>query len=212
VRKGDFTPEEISEVVERVERRDEELRRFGFDIRAAISGILEKALPLPEPVLEVATGKGRFLTALASHVSEIVTVDVDASEQKVAKILALFRGVADRIEFLEADATSLPFPDRSFGSIVSMNTFHHLENPHAVLKEMTRLVGPNAKVVISDFDEKGYAAMERLHAAEGRKHPRSPLSMQEIAEFWRKNGWEAEIATAPCQEIVIAHRPQLVRH
>lgn len=207
----DFSPEEISEVVARIERRNEELLAVGFDFQATVESILKTALPLPEPVLEIATGKGRFLCAMAQHVSQIVTVDKDAAEQRVAKILALAQGVADRIQFLEADATCLPFPDASFGSIVSMNTFHHVVEPFAVLTEMARLVRPSGKVIISDFDEDGYVAMKKLHAKEGRVHPRSAISMDILAEFWRDRGWRVELTKAPCQDIVLAYGPQHLR-
>jgi ubiquinone/menaquinone biosynthesis C-methylase UbiE len=204
----EFSAEEVREVLTRVEERNEKLREVGFDFVAAVRGILEQALPLPLPVLEIATGKGRFLAELARHVADIVTVDCDAQEQRVAKILALDKGVAERIRFVEGDASHLPFPNESFGSIVSMNTFHHLENPDAVLNEMARLVRRDGKVVISDFNEDGYAAMERLHASEGRVHPRSSVSMEHIADFWRRRGWNVKITSAPCQEIVLAFGPE----
>ena len=49
-------------------KRDAHLRRFGCDFQAGIKFILDQALPLENPVLEIGTGKGRFLVRLAKHV------------------------------------------------------------------------------------------------------------------------------------------------
>lgn len=200
-----FSQAEVREVLHRIEERNVRLKEVGFDFRAAVAGILDVALPLPEPILEIATGKGRFLSMLAQHVKNIVTVDSDPAEQRIAKILAHAQGVGKHIQFFQGDAAKLPFPDHAFSAIVSMNTFHHLQEPFAVLREMARLVKPDGKVVISDFDEDGYAAMERLHAEEGRVHPRSKVGMEEIERFWRLLGWEVQLASAPCQQIVVAY-------
>ncbi|MCX7624871.1 MAG: class I SAM-dependent methyltransferase [Candidatus Sumerlaeaceae bacterium] len=199
-----FSPTEIQEVLRRIEERNICLKEAGFDFRAAIEAILRVALPLPQPILEIATGKGRFLAELARHVHDVVTVDCDAREQRIARILTYARGVAARIKFLQADAAKLPFPDHAFSTILSMNTFHHLQSPQAVLLEMARLVKPHGKVVISDFNDDGYAAMERLHAKDGMAHPRAVLDMEEIATFWRSLGWRVRCASAPCQQLVIA--------
>jgi ubiquinone/menaquinone biosynthesis C-methylase UbiE len=199
-----FTDAEIREVLAHIEARQEEMRRLGFDSAAATAGILQQALPLPEPILEVATGKGRFLGELARHASHVVTLDCEAAEQRVARIYTHAMGVAQRISFLRADAARLPFADASFGAVVSMNTFHHLAEPRLVLEEMRRVVRPDGKIVISDFDEEGQQIMQRLHASRAEHHPRGACSMDQIAAFWKSSGWRVREAHAPCQRIVIA--------
>lgn len=202
-----LSAEEIQNIVQALEERDRRLREFGFDPPHTVREVLRVALPLPEPVLEIATGKGRFLSELARHVTHVTTVDVDPAEQRIARALATARGVASRIRFMAADATALDLPDHSFGSIISMNTFHHVEKPQALLAEMLRLVRPDGKVVISDFDEIGFEVMERVHAAEGRHHPRGHSNVGALAEFWRTHGWSVRLAAAPCQTVLIALGP-----
>lgn len=202
-----FSKEEIEKIVSMIENRANQLAEFGFNIKETNAQVVSLALPLPVPVLEIATGKGRFLAELARHVPHVVTVDTDPSEQRIARIYAHAKGVADRITFVTADATHLDFPDHSFGSIVSMNTFHHVEQPGKLLDEMRRLVRSDGKIVISDFDEQGFEVMEKLHAAENRVHPRGAHSMQEIAHYWRQHGWTVELKKAHCQDVVIAYGP-----
>jgi len=48
-----------------MKQRDALFRRFGYDSRASLKFILAKVLPLPGRVLEIGTGKGRFLAAMA---------------------------------------------------------------------------------------------------------------------------------------------------
>jgi cyclopropane fatty-acyl-phospholipid synthase-like methyltransferase len=51
-----------------------------------VAFVLEKALPLRGRVLDVGTGKGRFVIALARHVAHITTVDISAEEQCFARL------------------------------------------------------------------------------------------------------------------------------
>ncbi len=202
-----FSESEMHEVVRRIEARNEELRRYGFDINAANAGILALALPLAEPILEVGTGKGRFLAELARHVRRVVSVDRNKEDQRLAQILCHARSVSQVVSFVLADAVQLPFPDKTFSALVSMNTFHHVDRPAEVLSEMLRVLRPDARVIISDFDEEGFEVMERLHAAEGKHHPRGLHTMDLIAEFWLQQGWSVSRAKAPCQDVVIAVGP-----
>ena len=63
-------------------------RRFGYDSEASVRFVVEKALPLRGHVLDIGTGKGRFVIPLARHVSHVTTVDINAGEQRVAQLEA----------------------------------------------------------------------------------------------------------------------------
>ncbi len=71
--------------------RDALFRRFGYDPDVAVEFVLAKALPLPGPVLDIGTGKGRFVVALAPHCTEVTTVDISASEQRFARLTSSAR-------------------------------------------------------------------------------------------------------------------------
>jgi len=171
----------------RLLERHAHLRRFGCDLRAGIAFVLAQALPLESPVLEVGTGKGRFLVRLAKHVRDITTVDISAEEQKSARLNARFHKVEDRIKFVLQNATHLPWPDRSFGAVVTMNAMHHIREFEPVLEEMLRVVKPGGKLVLADFSPRSFQSIVRAHRAEGKIHPRELHSFRELQDCLREH-------------------------
>ena len=161
-------------------KRETHLRRFGCDMQAGIKFILEPALPLESPVLEIGTGRGRFLVKLAKHVRDITTVDISAEEQQAARLNARYHKVEDRIKFVLLDAAKLPWRKHCFGAVVSMNALHHIRNLRPVLKEMLRVLKPGGKIVLADFSPRGFHNIARAQRAEGKIHPREPHSFREL--------------------------------
>lgn len=173
------------QVREQIDEREALFLRFGYDSAASLNFILEKALPLPGHVLEVGTGKGRFLSLLASHTERITTVDHDADQQRVARLYVCSTGRWRHIRYLAHDAEKLPWANASFDSVISVNTFHHLERPYAVLQEMLRLLKPGGKLILADFSPRGFRIFDRIHRAEGRTHPRLKNGLAEFETFLR---------------------------
>ena len=109
----------------RLEERNAVHRRFGFDPDASVRFVPEQALPLRGRVLDIGTGKGRFVIPMARHLAHVTTVDINAEEQRHARLEAVHAGVADRIRFVTHDARALPWPAACFDAVVSWNVFHH---------------------------------------------------------------------------------------
>lgn len=68
--------------------RNLEYLRFGLDRIAAARFVVEAARSLYSPALDVGTGKGLLAIQLARAGMEVVTVDVDDEEQRLARLLA----------------------------------------------------------------------------------------------------------------------------
>jgi ubiquinone/menaquinone biosynthesis C-methylase UbiE len=141
--------------------------RFGYDSAASLKFILAKVLPLPGHVLEIGTGKGGFLAQLGKHADHITTLDNDADQQRLAKRHVRQAGPRCPIRYVIHDAEWLPWADGSFDSVVSVNTFHHLEHPMRVFKQMLRVLKPGGKLVLSDFSPRGFQIFDRIHRFEG---------------------------------------------
>ena len=109
-----------------MKQREALFRRFGYDSTASLNFILAKSLPLPGHVLEIGTGKGRFLVAMAKHSDFITTLDSDVEQQRAAKLHLRRSRVGGWIRFIAQDAEHLLWPDASYDTVVSVNTFHHL--------------------------------------------------------------------------------------
>ena len=123
-------------------KREARLRRFGYDSPAAVQFVLAQALPLRGKVLEIGTGKGRFLVRLARHAGMVTTVDIAAEEQRCARLNARYAGVEEKIRFVVRDAVRLAWRAGTFDAAVTMNAMHHISRFKRVLKEMLRVVKP----------------------------------------------------------------------
>ncbi len=132
-------------------------RRFGEtaalvaeqqDLRAAdTEARLRRLLTLggEERALDVGTGAGAFALALAPLVATVVGLDI------VSELLVEARKRAPaNAEFLEADATELPFGPGSFDLVCTARTLHHVPRPELVLAEMTRVLRPDGLMLVVD--------------------------------------------------------------
>lgn len=194
---------ESPESVRQIQEREAVFLRYGYDSAASLNFVLAKALPLPGHVLEIGTGKGRFLTLLAGHARRITTVDTDASQQRAARLHVPTAG-RGHIRYAVHNAEQLPWLDASFGSAVSVNTFHHLERPRAVLNEMLRVLKPGGKLVLADFSPRGFQIFDRIHRAEGRTHPRLANGLAEFQDLLRQRGFTTRRYKGCNQEVLVA--------
>jgi len=188
-------------------KREARLRRFGYDSPAAIEFVLAQAMPLGGAVLEVGTGKGRFLVRLARHVAAVTTVDIAAEEQHCARLNARYAGVEEKIQFVLQDAGRLPWPEATFDAAVSMNAMHHITHFEQVLEEMLRAVKPGGKVVLADFSPRGFQIIAREHRAEGRTHPRERHDFRELQRRLRERGLVTRLRKGCNQEVLVARVP-----
>lgn len=101
-------------------------------------------------VLDVGCGTGvvaREAWARTGGRARIVGVDVNEG------MLAVARRVAPQLEWRQADAVALPFPDASFDAVVCQATLMFVPSPERALAEMARVVAPAGVVVLQVWDE-----------------------------------------------------------
>lgn len=88
------------------------------------------------PVLDVGCGEGE----LARHLPEGAWVGVDSSPTMLAEAPG---------PVVEADATALPYPDASFGSLALLYVLYHLPDPARALAEAHRVLRPGGLVAVA---------------------------------------------------------------
>jgi len=100
-------------------------------------------------VLDVATGTGEQALSFARRAAEVVGVDLSDAMLDIARR----KNQLPNINFQQADAVALPFPDESFD--VACISFALHEMPRSIrqraLREMTRVVRPGGRIVVVDW-------------------------------------------------------------
>ncbi len=183
--------------------RDAYHRRFGYDSAASIRFVLSKALPLCGHVLEVGTGKGRFLAELARHATRVTTIDIDRAAQREARLHVEHAGVANRIRFTLRDASRTGWASASFDAVVSMNAMHHMKDPERVAAEILRSARMGGKIIIADLNQAALKIFDRVHRLEGKVHPRPKVAMTRLAGLIRKKGWRVRRFRGCHQDVLI---------
>lgn len=106
------------------------------------------ALGPGERVLDVGCGTG-IVTRLAAEAvgpeGSVTGLDVEPG------MLAVARSVTGdpRIEWIEADAESIPHPDGSFDVVLSQMSLQFVEDPSKALREMRRVLAPGGRLVLN---------------------------------------------------------------
>lgn len=97
-------------------------------------------------VLEVGVGTGLSLTAYPPH-CDVLGVDLAADMLSRAQ-RKIDRSGMDHVELAVGDAQALDFPDDSFDYVTSFHVVSVVPDPHAMMREMTRVCRPGGRLVI----------------------------------------------------------------
>lgn len=114
-----------------------------------------------ERFLDIGCGRGAVLLLAARRVPAGRAVGVDVWRRRdqtgntrtAAEHNATLEGVADRVEFVDADARDLPFPDESFDVVVSSLAIHNIastDGRNQALGEAVRVLRPGGQLRIVD--------------------------------------------------------------
>ena len=103
-------------------------------------------------VLEVGSGSGGPALFLANETGcRLTGVDVNEFGIKNANELARERGLSDRAEFKQIDASKrLPFENNSFDVVFSNDVMCHVPERQSVLKEWHRVLKPGGQMLFTD--------------------------------------------------------------
>ena len=101
-------------------------------------------------VLELATGPGMIAKNVAWSAERIVTTDFSPEMIEQAK-----KGnVPENVSFEIADASDLPYEDKSFDIVVIANALHVIPNPEKVLEEIGRVLKTNGILIAPNYIER----------------------------------------------------------
>jgi len=117
--------------------------------------IREKALKVAkvkdgEKAADIGAGSG-FMTELLLE-KKLSVMAVDQSEEMIFVLKQKF-GENNKIEFVLGNAEQMNIEDNYVEYVFANMYLHHVEDPPAAIKEMTRILKPGGKLIITDVDK-----------------------------------------------------------
>ena len=100
-------------------------------------------------VLDVACGTGVLAREAAARVGakgKVTGIDLGIG------MLAVAERLAPQVEWRQGTAEALPFPDRSFGAVVSQFGLMFFEDRRRALQEMVRVLAPGGRLAVAVWD------------------------------------------------------------
>lgn len=111
------------------------------------------AATAPSAILDIATGTGDLAIALARAIPQarIIGADLSAGMLAIGRNKAAKAGLADRINFREADCLNLSFADNEFDAITAAFGVRNFADIPAGLREMARVLKPGGMLCIIEL-------------------------------------------------------------
>jgi demethylmenaquinone methyltransferase / 2-methoxy-6-polyprenyl-1,4-benzoquinol methylase len=105
-----------------------------------------------DTALDVACGTAAVAIELARrHGCHVVGVDQSAEMLAEGRRRAAAKGLADRVELLEARAEELPFDDARFAGLTFTYLLRYVDDPPATMRELARVVRPGGRIAMLEF-------------------------------------------------------------
>ena len=147
--------------------------------------------------LDVGCGNGAFTEMLAARCAPASVHGIDPSEGQLA--FARTRPAARVAQFLQGDATALPFPGGSFGAAVMPLVIFFVPDPAKGVAEMARVVCPGGLVTAYAWDMEGggfpYEALQAEMRGLGVAVPTPPSPgasrVDALRDLWTGAGLES---------------------
>ncbi len=136
-------------------------------------------------VLDVGCAKGFMLHDLAQMIPGLTVKGVDISEYAIANAIEDMRP-----HLLVADAANIPFSDKSFDVVISINTIHNLERDlcACALREIERVSRGHSFVTVDAYR----TPEEQLRMDAWNLTAKTIMSVEEWVTFFNETGYTGD--------------------
>jgi demethylmenaquinone methyltransferase/2-methoxy-6-polyprenyl-1,4-benzoquinol methylase len=134
-------------------------KRFTIELSGVRSG---------NRVLDIAGGTGDLaakFSRLVGPTGQVVLADINDSMLKVGRDRLLDRGVAGNIEFVQADAEKLPFPDNHFDCVTIAFGLRNVTHKDEAIRSMLRVLKPGGRLLVLEFSKPTNKLMSKAYDA-----------------------------------------------
>ncbi len=102
-------------------------------------------------VLDVGCGLGGTIEVLNHSLQQARLVGVNIDDRQLQACRTMTAQNSNRLQWQLADACSLPFPDNSFDSVISVEAMFHFSSRQAFFSEVARVLKPGGCFVATDM-------------------------------------------------------------
>lgn len=107
-------------------------------------------------VLDIAGGTGDLTLKFSRTVGprgRVVLADINESMLRVGRDKLLDHGVGGNVEYVQANAECLPFPDNTFDCITIAFGLRNVTDKDAALRSMARVLKPGGRLLVLEFSK-----------------------------------------------------------
>jgi demethylmenaquinone methyltransferase/2-methoxy-6-polyprenyl-1,4-benzoquinol methylase len=119
-----------------------------------------------QSVLDLAAGTGDLTIRLAERVGEqgrVVMSDINASMLQRGRDRLVDNGFITNIDYVRADAESLPFPDNSFDCATMAFGLRNVTDKEAALASLYRVLKPGGRLLVLEFSKPTLPVIKPLY-------------------------------------------------
>ncbi len=109
-----------------------------------------------QKVLDLAGGTGDFtakLSRLVGQSGEVVLADINDSMLQVEREKLRNLGVVDNVNYVQANAEALPFPDNTFDCVIISFGLRNVTDKDKALRSMYRVLKPGGRLLVLEFSK-----------------------------------------------------------
>ena len=117
-------------------------------------------------VLDIAGGTGDLAASFAKVVGEngkVILADINDSMLRVGRDKLINRGRSNNVEYVQADAQHLPFPDNSFDCITIAFGLRNVTDKDLALHSMFRVLKPGGRLLILEFSKPSDDTLAKMY-------------------------------------------------
>ena len=127
--------------------------------KIAVSELLSRIPGSLGSVADIGGGTGRMIRSYASRADKITIVDPSREQLEHArKVLA---GASSAV-FETGRVEELPFPDKTFDTVVCVRVFHYVKDPERAIREMYRVLKPSRYLILEIPNKKHFKNRFRI--------------------------------------------------
>jgi demethylmenaquinone methyltransferase/2-methoxy-6-polyprenyl-1,4-benzoquinol methylase len=117
-------------------------------------------------VLDIAGGTGDLTMQFSKRVGEqgqVILADINSSMLNVGRDRLMDQGYGGNIQFVQANAETLPFPDNYFNCVSIAFGLRNVTDKDKALQSMTRVLKPGGRLLVLEFSKPNNELLSKVY-------------------------------------------------